>query len=88
MDRRDFLKQVRQLRCEGKSIRNIATELSVHRSRVHRALYVMKSAAIGEITGHSGPVSRGRLWLLEFPDQESDARLLPQESLCSSAGGH
>ncbi len=38
MDRQELLEQVRQLRGEGKSIRNIATELGVHRSRVHRAL--------------------------------------------------
>ncbi|MCH8187027.1 MAG: helix-turn-helix domain-containing protein, partial [Chloroflexi bacterium] len=35
---REFLDQVRRLGGEGKSIRVIAAELGVHRSRVHRAL--------------------------------------------------
>jgi DNA-binding CsgD family transcriptional regulator/tetratricopeptide (TPR) repeat protein len=38
MDRSQFLRKVRQLRDEGKSIRAIAFELGVHRNRVHRAI--------------------------------------------------
>jgi predicted NACHT family NTPase len=38
MDRKQFLEQVKRLRAVGKSIRAIALELNVHRSRVERAL--------------------------------------------------
>ncbi len=38
MERAEFLLKVRALRNEGKSIRAIASELGVHRNRVHRAL--------------------------------------------------
>ena len=37
MDGQDFPEQVRRLRDEGKSIRNIAAKPGVCRSRVHRA---------------------------------------------------
>ena len=46
MDRTDLLAKVQQLSNEGKSIRSIATELGVHRNRVHRALNAVKSAAV------------------------------------------
>jgi predicted ATPase len=38
MDRKQFLEQVKRLRATGKSIRAIALELDIHRSRVERAL--------------------------------------------------
>ena len=38
MDRAEFLEQVRRLRDSGKSIRAIASDLGVHRSRVERGL--------------------------------------------------
>ncbi len=61
MDRQEFLEQVTRLSGEGKSIRNIATELDVHRSRVHRALKVVTSAAMDEMTEKSEPTSAGKL---------------------------
>ncbi len=61
MDRQELLGQVRQLKGEGKSIRSIAIELGVHRSRVHRALKVLTSAAKDEMIEKSEPSSPGRL---------------------------
>ncbi len=52
MGRQEFLGQVGRLRDEGKSIRVIAAELDVHRSRVHRAL-----KALGQTT-HERPESK------------------------------
>ena len=43
MKREEFLKQVKRLRNEGKTIRVIAAELSVHRSSVHRALKTLEA---------------------------------------------
>ena len=42
MDRKQFLEQVKSLRVTGKSIRTIALELNVHRSRVERALRALR----------------------------------------------
>ena len=61
MNRQEFLELVRQLRSEGKSIRSIATEIGVHRSRVHRALKVITSVELDERAEKNGPGSRGRL---------------------------
>ncbi len=61
MNRQEFLELVRQLGSEGKSIRSIATELGVHRSRVHRALKVITSVEIDEMTENGRLVSRGKL---------------------------
>ena len=61
MDRQEFLELVGQLRDEGKSIRNIATELGVHRSRVHRALKVVRSIELEETTESSRQGSLDRL---------------------------
>ena len=67
MRRGEFLDQVRRLRGEGKSIRVIAAELDVHRSRVHRALKALPQ------TTHDRPDLQpgwgtGNKFLLEMKD--------------------
>ena len=54
MDRHEFLNQVRRLRGESKSIRAIAVELGVHRSRVHRALNVLSQTHQDKPVGPAG----------------------------------
>ena len=54
MDRQELLNQVRRLRGESKSIRVIAVELGVHRSRVHRALKVLSQKQQGQPVGPAG----------------------------------
>ena len=54
MDRHELLNQVRRLRGESKSIRAIAVELGVHRSRVHRALKVLSQKHEDKPVGPAG----------------------------------
>ena len=54
MDRHELLNQIRRLRGESKSIRVIAVELGVHRSRVHRALKVLSQTHQDKPVGRAG----------------------------------
>ena len=62
MRRREFLDQVRRLKGEGKSIRVIAAELDVHRSRVHRALTRMLMTRTPQATPSTGCDFGSVLW--------------------------
>ena len=66
MRKRELLDQVRLLRGEGKSIRVIAAELDVHRSRVHRALKALAQ------TMHERPEPPKQLLGSPFVGRESE----------------
>jgi DNA-binding CsgD family transcriptional regulator/tetratricopeptide (TPR) repeat protein len=73
MEREKFLAQVKHLGDEGKTIRAIAAELGVHRSRVQRAL---ASLALVKPPEDGRPSSQGSSWLSVFVGRQREMALL------------